>query len=186
MSFLDTFRQVRDHLILRKAIRNGLVLGREVRIMSVPRFGTEPYLISIGNHVTLAPEVAFITHDGATWVFRHRPEYYGLQSFGRIDIEDNCFIGARAVLLPGIRIGPNAVVAAGAVVTRSVPPDTVVAGVPARPICSTAEYVERVARRCISCPPELQRDPQRLKQVLLERYPYVPALDGWRAEVSVG
>lgn len=177
MEILSVYRRWRDRLLLRRAIQNGLILGKDVRIMGIPRFGTEAYLISIGNHVTISTDVAFITHDGATWVFRHRPEYFGLQRFGRIDIEDNCFIGARSTLLPGIRIGPNSVVAAGSIVTRSVPPNTVVAGVPARPLFTTDEFIQRSAPRCIFCPPELESDPEHLREVLLTHFPYVPPVD---------
>ena len=51
-----------------------------------------------------------------------------------IVIEDNVWLGGGAILLPGVRVGRNAVVGAGAVVTRSVPANTVVAGNPARVI----------------------------------------------------
>ncbi|MBI3765923.1 MAG: hypothetical protein HY277_05405 [Ignavibacteriales bacterium] len=49
-----------------------------------------------------------------------------------VTIEDNVWIGCRSILLKGIRVGTGAVVAAGAVVTKNVPPHTVVGGVPAR------------------------------------------------------
>ncbi len=171
MRLLDLLRNLRNAYTIRRVTRNGLILGREVRIIGRPRFGSEPYLISIGNHVTISDEVTFVNHDGATWVFRHRPEYRGLQRFGRIDIGDNCFIGARAILLPGIRIGPNCVVAAGAVVTKSVPPGTVVGGVPARFICDYDEYVRRSAPRCTEYPPEIAANPEALKQALLLEFP---------------
>ncbi|MDR2800575.1 MAG: acyltransferase [Desulfovibrio sp.] len=58
-------------------------------------------------------------------------------------IEDNVWIGAHAVILPGTRIGAGAVIAAGAVVSRDVPPDTVAAGVPARPMRARGRRRER-------------------------------------------
>lgn len=172
MQLLD---RARNWWLLRSYQRRGLRLGRDVRIVGKPDFGSEPYLIEIGNHVTISTRVAFITHDGATWVFRHLPEYRGLQRFGRIVIRDNCFVGAGAILLPDVSIGPNAVVAAGSVVTRSVPPDTVVAGVPARPICTYDEYVARMAARCAYYQPEVTSDPERLRQMLSETI-------GWPSE----
>jgi len=92
--------------------------------------GTEPYLIKIGNHVAIAAEVSFATHDGAVWVFRD--EVPDLQVFGPIVIEDNCIIGLRATIFPNVRIGRNSVIAAGSVVINDVPPNSVVMGVPAR------------------------------------------------------
>jgi acetyltransferase-like isoleucine patch superfamily enzyme len=94
--------------------------------------GIETYLLKIGNHVAIDREVSLLTHDGAAWVFRDQiPD---LQVCGPIIIEDNCFIGRGAILCPGVRVGPNSIVAAGAVVISDVAANTVVAGIPARPV----------------------------------------------------
>lgn len=107
-------------------------------------FGTEPWLIEIGNNVTLGQGVLLITHDGTSRLFRDRlPRLSPFGNrFGTIVIRDNCFIGNNAILLPGIEIGPDSAVGAGSVVTRTVPPWTVVAGNPARPIKTLDEYIE--------------------------------------------
>jgi len=162
------FSRLRNRLLLRQYLRGGLKMGKDVRIIGKPEFGSAPYLVTIGNHVTVSSDVSFITHDGATWVFRHLPEYRGLQKFGFIEIGDNCFIGTRAILMPGITIGPNTVVGAGAVVTRSVPPNTVVAGCPARVISSTEEFIKRSLPRCRSYPPELTGNPKLMRKAILE------------------
>ncbi len=164
LSFADDFR---NRWLLRSFVRRGLKLGRDVRIIGKPEFGGEPYLITIGDHVTVSTHVEFVTHDGATWVFRDRSEYQGLQRFGPIEIGNNCFIGTRSVILPGVRIGDNCVVGAGSVVTRSVPDNTVVVGAPARAICTYDEYVSRTAPRCRYFPPEVADDPDRLREALL-------------------
>jgi len=106
--------------------------------------GTEPSLVTIGNHVTISVDVLFITHDGGVWVLRDR--LGPVDVFGPITIGDNAFIGARSVLLPGVTIGRGSLVGAGAIVTRSVPEDVVVAGSPARCVTTTAEYEERLER----------------------------------------
>jgi len=124
--------------------RKGMKIGKGNRIY-IRYFGTEPYLIRIGNHCTITDGVKLITHDGAAWVFRQEmPE---LNVFGMIDIKDNCFIGMGSIIMPNVTIGPNSVVGAGAVVTRDVPPNTVVVGVPAQAVCSLAEYKEKCIKR---------------------------------------
>ena len=115
----------------------GARVGDDCRLL-IRSLGSEPWLVSIGNHVTISLNVMLLTHDGATWIFTH--EDPSLQRFGPIEILDNCFIGAGAIIMPGVRIGPNAVVGAGALVTKSVPPHAVVAGVPARPVSDVASY----------------------------------------------
>ena len=161
-------------LILRRAIKLGLRIGKDVRISGRPFFGGEPYLISIGDHVTISFNVSFINHDGATWVFRDRPEYQGLQRFGRIDIGDNVFVGANTTILPGVTIGSNVVVGAGSVVTKDLPSDGVYAGVPARVVCTIEDYVQRTSARCTYYPPEVARSGPRLRQALIPQLPLKP------------
>jgi maltose O-acetyltransferase len=87
--------------------------------------------VRIGNHVMIGPAVQIYTaaHD-----LRAERRIRGLEVARPITIEDNAWIGGAAILLPGVTVGRNAVVGAGAVVTRDVPADTVVAGNPARVI----------------------------------------------------
>lgn len=127
---------------LRSLRRQGLVIADDCCLDGMPAFGSEPYLISIGRSVSISGEVAFITHDGGTRVFRRREPYRKVLKYGRITILDNCVIGYRATILPGVVIGPNAVVSAGSVVTRSVPANTVVAGNPAAPVMTVEQYAQ--------------------------------------------
>lgn len=60
-----------------------------------------------------------------------------------VTVEDECFIGARALIMPGVTVGHGSIIAAGAVVTRSIPPNTVAAGIPARPISTRTELMQR-------------------------------------------
>ena len=92
----------------------------------------DPSLVRIGNSVGLS-DCTLIGHDGVVLLIEHRFGKH-LDSVGFIDIKDNCFIGHGAIVMPRVTIGPDAIVAAGAVVTQNVPPHTIVAGVPARVI----------------------------------------------------
>lgn len=128
----------------------GVKIGNECRLINIkPGFGTfgsEPYLITIGNHVTITANVQFVTHDGGVWVFRLDDPAIDL--FGEIVIEDNVFIGYGALVMPCVHIGSNCVVGAGSVVTKNVPSNVVVAGVPAKIICTIDDYKESVLKQC--------------------------------------
>lgn len=154
---------------LRQYIRQGLQIADDCRLVSLPNFGSEPYLISIGRHVTIASGVSFIAHDGGTWVFRDQPKYREVIRYGRIVIHDNCFIGYGSIIMPGVSIGPDAVVASGAVVTRDVPPGTVAGGVPARVLMTRDEYAEK----CLAGMPDYDREAYRRDKVaeLLRVFP---------------
>lgn len=168
---LTAYRRLRLH----RYRRAGLQAAPDVRIIGTPRFGSEPYLISIGRHVTVSNDVSFITHDGATWVVRHLPGHDRLIKYGRIDILDNCFIGMGAIILPGVRIGPNSVVAAGSVVVRDVAPGTIVAGNPARVVTTVEEY----AARALADAPEYDREAElRDKRAELTRIMPPPEISG--------
>jgi serine acetyltransferase len=118
----------------------GVTIGARVDLYGAGlfTFGSEPYLVTVGDDVTISHEVDFITHDGGLRVVRD--EHPGAFHYGPITVEDGAFIGAHAVLLPGVTVGAGAVVGAGSVVTRDVPPRTVVAGVPAKVVKSVDDY----------------------------------------------
>lgn len=106
----------------------GVTIGENCRLTGNPGWGSEPWLIQIENHVLLSSEIRFITHDAGTFLFRDTEKYKDVFKFAPIVIHDNCFIGMRSMILPGVEIGPNSIVAAGSVVTRSVPPGEVWGG----------------------------------------------------------
>jgi acetyltransferase-like isoleucine patch superfamily enzyme len=146
-----------DHTIAEFFRKQGAQIGEGCRIF--PRsLGTEPYLIKIGDRVHIAAGVCFITHDGAAAVIRE--EVPNLQVFGPIVIGDNCTIGLNALLFGNINIGANSIVAAGSVVISNVPPNTIVMGVPARPIGSIEKYREKCLERwAAQQPPDVLIEP---------------------------
>ena len=87
--------------------------------------------VHIGHHVMIGPAVQIYC---AAHLLQAEARIQGWEVAKPIVIEDNVWLGGGAILLPGVRIGRNAVVGAGAVVSRSVPANTVVAGNPARVI----------------------------------------------------
>lgn len=91
---------------------------------------TYPKGVHIGAHTYIAFEAAILSHDMTRGMYRDTV-------IGR-----NCFIGARSIILPGIRIGDGCVVGAGSVVTKDVPAGTAVAGNPARIVRENIEVGE--------------------------------------------
>ena len=122
------------------ARRIGVKVGDHTTISPETHFPEEPYLITIGNHVQITRAVSMFSHGGGQVARRQIPAF---DCFGKIVIEDWAYVGAESLIMPGVTIGEGSLVAAGSVVTKSVPPHTVVGGNPARVLCTTEEYVER-------------------------------------------
>lgn len=130
----------------------GVRVGKDCDILTdIKNFGTEPWLIEIGSRVTLTQGVILITHDGSNRLFRETLSGSSIwgNRFGTIRIGDNCFIGVNTIILPDVEIGHDSIVGAGSVVNKNVPPGSVVAGVPAREICSLDEYIARYQQKMI-------------------------------------
>lgn len=100
---------------------------------------SEPYLVTVGSHCQLV-KCHLFTHGGGQAVRDRHPDF---DIFGRITIGDYVYIGTNALIMPGVTIGDNVLVAAGSVVTKSIPAGSVVAGNPARILCTVDEYYER-------------------------------------------
>ena len=133
-----------DHIAcnynIRKARKMGVKTGNNCRFYST-NFSTEPYLIEIGDHVTITNGVQFITHDGGVWVFREK--YSDIDLFGAIKIGNNVFIGLNSIILPNTTISDNCIVAAGSVVKGYFDKNSIIAGIPAKKISTIAEYFEK-------------------------------------------
>lgn len=140
--------------------KQGAQIGEGCSI--IPTFlGTEPYLVKIGNHVTIAEGVIFITHDGGAWILRN--EYPNAQVFGPIVVEDNCVIGRNATIFANVRIGSNSIVGAGSVVISDIPSNTIAVGVPARPFGSVEKYKQKCIERWkMQQPPDCIIEPGRI------------------------
>jgi acetyltransferase-like isoleucine patch superfamily enzyme len=105
-------------------------------------WSSEPYLITVGNNCQLT-NCKIFTHGGGKAARYFDPEF---DLFGKVVIEDDVYIGTDSLIMPGVTVGKNSLVAAGSVVTKSVAPFTVVAGNPAKYICTVEEYFQRNAK----------------------------------------
>ena len=126
------------------------LLGEHVHYQ--PRkYPSEAERVKIHDNVAIAADVEFTGHDIIHWIFngmegkRVYSEYRGC-----IEIHENVFIGAGTRILPNVSIGPNAIIAAGAVVNKDVLPGTVVGGIPARVIGRFDEIMKKRAEYSVT------------------------------------
>jgi len=115
----------------------GVKIGVNNFLASKGGWGTEPYLISIGNNCQITTGVKFFTHGGGHPL---RKDFASFDTFGKITIGNWVYIGNNALIMPGVTICDESIIAAGSVVTKSVPSRVVVAGNPATIICTLDEY----------------------------------------------
>lgn len=132
---------------LKYAEKTGVNMRGKVHIYGRIVWGTEPWIITLGENVHLTEGVRFITHDGGTLLFRDRvPD---LEITKPITIGNNVYIGNNTLLMPGVNIGNNVIVGAGAVVTKDIPDNSVAVGVPARVIKTADAYFEKIQKESL-------------------------------------
>jgi maltose O-acetyltransferase len=108
--------------------KKGMKIGKDVIID--PRVIIDKnfyYLISIGDNSIICANVTLLAHDSS---ISYANDDYG--RIGQINIKENCIISVNSIIMPGVTIGPNVLVAAGSLVNKDIPPNSCVAGVPAR------------------------------------------------------
>lgn len=126
--------------------KQGIKIGERCEIRGGAKFSSEPYLISIGNHVRINAGVEFVTHDGGAWVLRdisNVENHENITIFGSIQVGDNVHIGSNAILMPNVKIGNNCIIGCGAIVTHDIPDNSIAVGVPARVIETIQEYEKK-------------------------------------------
>lgn len=125
--------------------KQGMTIGNNT-ITSSQLKTSEPYLITIGDNVTISHDVDLITHDNSVC------KLFGIDHdlYGKITIGDNCFIGAHSIILYGVSIADNVIVGTGSVVTKSIrESNVVVAGNPARVICTWKEFELKTSEKVV-------------------------------------
>ena len=123
--------------------KQGCKIGENCEIYSSVDFGSEPYLIEIGDYVRLTDDVKITTHDGGTWVLRNNGMFPNADKFGKVIIGNNVHVGIRSIIMPGVTIGDNVIIGAGSIVTKNIPKNSVAVGVPAKVIETIEEYYKK-------------------------------------------
>ena len=121
----------------------GVNLGNNVEVNQFVDWGSEPYLISIGDNTRLSLNVTFTNHDGSLSVLRNLYKDNTIDLIKPIKIGKNCFIGINSTVLYGVTIGDNVIIGACSLVTKDLESNAVYAGVPAKRICSIEEFYEK-------------------------------------------
>ena len=129
----------------------GVTIGKKVYFYGMPSgmFGTEPWLIKIGDNVHITSGCTFVTHDGGTLILRK--EVADLEWTAPISIGNDVYIGIKSLIMPGVNIGNRVIVGAGSIVTHDIPDNSVAVGVPARVIKSVDEYLVQMKKKSLKC-----------------------------------
>jgi acetyltransferase-like isoleucine patch superfamily enzyme len=150
--FIKLFKKPIEYIVSRispekYAKRIGVNIGKNPHFYGRVEWGSEPWIITIGDNVHITGGCKFIAHDGGTLIFRDRvPD---LEITKPITVGNNVYIGEDSLILLGVHIGSNVVIGARSVVTRDIPENSVAAGVPARVIKSSEEYFKKIQRESL-------------------------------------
>lgn len=136
------------HEILIEDLRKlGMTIGDDCWIFSDNLSVAEAYLVTIGDDVMIADNVSFAAHDASLSFYVEGAS----DLYGRINIGSHCFIGMGTIVLPGVTIADNCIIGAGSVVTKSfLEPNSVIAGNPAKKICTVDELREKNKKYCLN------------------------------------
>lgn len=149
------------------AQREGIKMGNKCICFGKVDFGSEPYLISLGDNVMISDNVHFVNHDGGILILDVNGWLPNSDIFGRITVGNNVFIGRDATILKGVHIGNNVIIGAGAVVSKDCEDNSIYAGIPARKIKTLQEYYENVKDKADFT---LNYSPEAKKEYLLKKF----------------
>ena len=153
MKVFILLKKIRNYLIyfikggVKYSEATGVKVGDNCRIYT-RNFGSEPFLIKIGDNVTVTTGVQFITHDGSGSLIKDSKgrRYY----YAKIEVGNNVMIGVNSIILPGVKIHDNVIIAAGSVVSKSIPKNSIVGGVPAKIIGRMDEFSNRALKEWLT------------------------------------
>lgn len=141
------FYRLRGEVTTEDLIKQGLIVGKNFkRLNNVIIDDSHAWLITIGDDVTLAPKVHILAHDASTKTALDKTR------IGLVNIGNNVFVGANTTILPGVTIGDNVVIAAGSVVSKDIPSNSLAVGSPAKVVSTYDEYISRKKQEMDSHP----------------------------------
>lgn len=152
INFHNIYRILYKHIVKKTnpvgyAKKIGVNMGENIHIYGNVEWASEPWIITLGNNVHITDGVKFITHDGGTLLFRDKvPD---LEITKPIVVGDDVYFGNNVIILPGVTIGNRVVVGAGSIITKDIPDNSLVVGVPARVIKTADEYFEKLKKESI-------------------------------------
>lgn len=146
----------RSYASKRKYLRNkGAVIGETTRLMcGTSAFGTEPFLITVGERCLITDGVKIFTHDGGVSVLNNL-KYFGdkrMDKMAPVKIGNNVYIGNNALIMPGVTIGDNCIIGAGTIVSKDIPDNSVAVGVPARVVKTIDQYRQSAEEKNVFYP----------------------------------
>jgi len=134
----NQLNKLRGQQDIEKLKKRGLKVGTNFKMMGSTIIDpSHCWHIEIGDNVIMAPKSHILAHDSSVGLF------LGYTKVANVKIGNNVFIGANSTVLMGVTIGDNVIIGAGSVVTKDIPSNTVVAGNPAKIICSLDDFLEK-------------------------------------------
>lgn len=141
-SIKNIIKRMNGEISTSTLVKRGLKVGKNFNRQQGSYIDpTHCFLVEIGDNVTFSIRVTVLAHDAST------KKSIGYTKIGKVIIGNNVFVGANATILPNVKIGNNVVVGANSVVTKNIPDNCVVAGNPAKLICSIEEFSQRNAMK---------------------------------------
>jgi len=135
--------RIHDSYKRHKLKKMGVIIGKTSAILTPDNFfGSEPYLITIGEHCLISGNVFFSCHDGATHVVNNILGSH-FDKIKPIVIGNNVYIGFGSMVMGGVHIGDNVIIGGHSTVTKDIPSGVVAVGSPAKIICTVDEYIEK-------------------------------------------
>lgn len=132
--------------------KKGIKIGAGTKIFDPKRItldASRPELLEIGEHVNFNSGVTIMTHDWASWCFLDSDAEF-IPSHAKVKIGNNVWMGRDVTICKGVTIGDNCIIGIASVVTKSIPANSVAAGVPAKVICSYNDYLRKRSEQYVN------------------------------------